>query len=54
VTSERHDKLAALERYRTEGKTTLLLLESAGVLMDAVKIIEELEAAFHTRPAQVD
>jgi hypothetical protein len=43
-----------LGRYRTEGKTTLLLLESAGVLMDAVKIVEALKAAYDTRSAEVD
>ena len=41
----RHDKLTVLGRYQTEGKTTLLLLESAGVLMDAVKIVEALKSS---------
>lgn len=47
----RHKKFAALDRYRTEGKTTLLLLQSGDVaLMSAVKMVEALKAAFPTRP----
>jgi hypothetical protein len=51
----RHNKLAPLARYRTEGKTALLLLESRDVaLMNDGKIIEALEAAFPTRPPDLD
>jgi hypothetical protein len=51
----RHDKLTVLGRYRTTGKTTLLLLQSVDVpLMDGVKLVEALETAFASRPAEVD
>jgi hypothetical protein len=50
-----HDKLAPLVRYRTLGKKTLLLLESADVaLMSVHKLVEAFEAAFPTWPAMLD
>jgi hypothetical protein len=51
----RHKKLAVLGGHRADGRTTLLLLESRDIaLMNDGKIIEALEAAFPTRPAEVD
>lgn len=47
--------MTALRRHRDEGKTTLLLLESGDIaLMNAGMVIEALEAAFPTCPAEVD
>lgn len=51
----RHDKLTVLGRHRDDGKRTLLLLESAdAALMNPVKMIEALEAAFPVPPAELD
>jgi hypothetical protein len=51
----RHDKLTVLGRYRAEGKTPLLLLESADIaLMSAGTIVQALEQAFPARPDQLD
>ena len=51
----RHDKLSVLGRHQADGKTAVLLLESADVaLMDPVKLVEALETAFPTRPQEVD
>jgi hypothetical protein len=51
----RHKKLAKLGRHKADGKTTALLLESRDVaLMNPVKMIEGIEAAFPARPPELD
>jgi hypothetical protein len=51
----RHEKLPVLARYRADGKTTVLLLESRDIaLMDPVLMVQALETAFPAPPPDLD
>lgn len=55
VSGARHDKLTVLRRYQLDGYKGLLLLESADIaLISGQMIIDGLEAAFPTRPPEID
>jgi len=55
ICGAKHDKLAPLSRYRTLGKTTLLLLEcSKPALMSDLTLVDAFEQAFPTWPDILD